>query len=278
MNKRDLDPESSLTAKFGVLLRTSREQRGWTQEYLASLVGCTSSHISALEIGRRKPSRQIATALDKAFGSGEQFLRELTASFGNHALFEGFEEYVHSESKAVSLRLFEINIVPSLFQTSAYVGAYQAAPVLRGVATQQQADERTELLFRRQQVLAQDPAPLVQVVVDEGALRRPIGGRNVMAAQLRYLETLASRPRILIQVSPFSAAENRPFAHPISLLTMPNRAIVGYGETERRGFLERDPVTLAEWSSEYDHLQAEALSRAASQEFIRDVRRGFEHG
>ncbi|WP_371515212.1 Scr1 family TA system antitoxin-like transcriptional regulator [Kitasatospora sp. NBC_01300] len=277
MNKRELGPPTSPAAEFGVLLRTSREQRGWTQEHLAELIGCTSSYISALEHGRRKPSQQISTALDRVFESGERFLREWSTS-GRRVLFEGFDEYLRNEAKAIALRLFEINLVPSLLQTPEYSRVFQEAAVLRGIATQQQADERIEKVLLRQQALARDPAPHVQVVMDEGALRRPIGGRDVMVAQLRYLEALAARPRFLVQVCPTAAGENRPFGHPITLLTMPNRAIVGYGETQRRGYLERDPETLAEWVSEYDHLQAEALRRAASVEFIRNVRKGFEHG
>ncbi|MFE4519340.1 Scr1 family TA system antitoxin-like transcriptional regulator [Kitasatospora sp. NPDC056783] len=277
MNKRELDPQASPAAEFGALLRASREQRGWTQEYLAGLVGCTSSHISALENGRRKATRRIATQLDIAFDTDQQFLTEWSRS-GRRILFEGFEEYLRDESKAVAMRLFEINIVPSLLQTPAYARAYQGALVGRGASTQQQADERTDLLLHRQRVLTRDPAPLVHVVIDEGALRRSVGGRDIMVEQLRHLETLAARPRILLQVSPFSLGELRPFAHPITLLTTPNRAMVGYGETQKRGFLERDPETLAEWASEYDHLQVEALPRAASIEFIREVRKAFEHG
>ncbi|MFF7456648.1 DUF5753 domain-containing protein [Kitasatospora sp. NPDC008115] len=197
---------------------------------------------------------------------------------GQRILFEGFEEYLRDESKAVAMRLFEINIIPSLLQIPAYVRAYQGALVSRGVSTQQQADERTDLLLHRQQVLARDPAPLIHAVIDEGALRRSIGSSEVMVEQLRHLEAIAARPRILVQISPFSLGELRPFAHPVTLLTTPTRAMVGYGETQKRGFLERDPETLAEWASEYDHLQVEALSRAASIEFIREVRRGFDHG
>ncbi|MEU6232339.1 helix-turn-helix transcriptional regulator [Kitasatospora sp. NPDC047058] len=277
MNKRELDPQASPAAEFGALLRTLREERGWTQEYLAELIGCTSSHISALENGRRKATRRIATELDRAFGPGEQFLAEWGKS-GQRILFEGFEEYLRDESKAVAMRLFEINIIPSLLQTPAYVRAYQGALVGRGVSTQQQADERTELLLHRQQVLSRDPAPLIHAVIDEGALRRSIGSCDVMVEQLKHLEVLAARPRVLLQVSPFSLGELRPFAHPITLLTTPHRAMVGYGETQKRGFLERDPETLAEWASEYDHLQVEALSRVASIEFIREVRKGFDHG
>ncbi|MFE4972102.1 Scr1 family TA system antitoxin-like transcriptional regulator [Kitasatospora sp. NPDC056651] len=274
MNKRDLDPHGGPDAEFGVLLRKSREARGWTQEHLAGLVGCSSAYISAIENGRKKPSRLLVTKLDRVFESGEKFLGEWT---GQRVLFEGFTEYLSYEAKAVAMRLFEINIVPSLLQTPEYSRAFQEAPVRRGMATQEQANERTEKVLLRQRALDREPAPLVHAVIDEGALRRPIGGRDIMVAQLRYLEELASRPRYLVQVCPASAGENRPFGYPITLLTMTNRAIVGYGETERRGFLERDPATLAAWTSEYDHLQAEALPRAPSIEFIRDVRRGFEH-
>ncbi|MER6360111.1 helix-turn-helix transcriptional regulator [Kitasatospora sp. NPDC001527] len=277
LSKHEPTPRGDQDAEFGVLLRMSREARGWTQEHLAELVGCTSSYISALENGRKKPSQRFVTKLDRAFGSGEQFLREWSTS-GGRVLFEGFAEYLRHESKAVAMQLFEINIVPSLLQTPEYSRAFQEAPVRRGTATQQQADERIEKVLLRQQTLLRDPAPLVHAVIDEGALRRPIGGRYVMVEQLRHLEELASRPRYVVQVCPTSAGENRPFGHPITLLTMAGRVIVGYGETQRRGYLERDPDTLAEWVTEYDHLQVEALSRAASIEFIRDVRRGFEHG
>ncbi|MFE4516347.1 Scr1 family TA system antitoxin-like transcriptional regulator [Kitasatospora sp. NPDC056783] len=275
MSELESEIQDDHATEFGKLLRTSREQRGWKQEFLATEVGCTSSYISALENGRRKPSQQLVNKLDRLFG-WHRFIQEWGKS--GQALFEGFDDYLRSEAKATALRIFEINILPSLFQTREYASAYQNAPVIRGAATQQQADDRTERLLRRQQVLTRDPAPVVTAVIDESALRRPIGGRDVMIAQLKHLETLASQPRCLVQICPTSTGESRPFGHPITLLTMPNRAIVGYGETERRGFLERDPATLAAWTSEYDHLQAEALPRAPSIEFIRDVRRGFEHG
>lgn len=197
---------------------------------------------------------------------------------GQRTLFEGFAEYLRNEASAVALRLFEINIVPSLLQTPAYSRAFQEAPVLRGIATQQQADERTEQVLRRQRLLDRQPAPHLQAVIDEAALRRPIGGRDVMVEQLRHLEALALRPRCLIQVCPIAAGQHRPFGFPITLLTTRTGATLGYGETQRRGYLERDPQTLAEWTGEYDHLQAEAMSAGATIEFVRAIRRGFEHG
>ncbi|MER7844199.1 helix-turn-helix transcriptional regulator [Kitasatospora sp. NPDC096077] len=277
MSEHEIDPQGDPAVTFGTFLRTSREQLSWTQQHLAAEVGCTSAYISALENNRKKPSQPFVTKLDRVFGSGHRFLKEWGKG-GQRALFEGFDEYLRYEAKAVSLRLFEINIVPSLLQTPEYSRTFQEAPVLRGFATQQQADDRTEKVLRRQRILDRESAPHLQAVIDEAALRRPIGGRDVMVAQLRHLEVLALRPRCLIQVCPITAGQHRPFGFPITLLTTGTGVTLGYSETQRRGYLERDPQTLAEWGSEYDHLQAEALRRAATIDFLREVRRGFEHG
>ncbi|WP_327677160.1 helix-turn-helix domain-containing protein [Kitasatospora sp. NBC_00458] len=277
MNRKELDPNSSPAAKFGAHVRELREARNWTQQHLAALTGYSAVHVSAVETGRKPPTERFARRLDTTFETPERFEREWRNG-GRRVLFEGFGDYLRSEADAVALRLFEINIVPSLLQTPDYARAYQEARVRRGRATQQQAEERLTMLLHRQHRLHRHPAPRVHAVIDEGCLRRPIGGHEIMTAQLLHLEELAEQPQFIIQVSPFSLGEDRPFAHPITLLTMPNRVSVGYGEIQGRGFLQRDSDPLAEWAGEYDQLQVEALSRAASREFIRRVRRGFEHG
>ncbi|MFF2660647.1 helix-turn-helix domain-containing protein [Kitasatospora sp. NPDC058032] len=274
MNRKELDPDASPAAAFGAAVRALREERGWTQQGLGERTGFSAVHVSAVETGRKPPTERFARRLDVAFDTGERFER-LWRRLTQNVLFEGFAEYLRSEVNAVTVRLFEINIVPGVLQTPAYARAYQGALVRRGVSTQQQADERTSLLLRRQERVA---GARIHAVIDEGCLRRAVGSSQIMAEQLEHLESLAARPRITIQVTPFSLGEERPFAHPITLLTMSNSVMVGYGETQRRGFLERDPHVMAEWAAEYDQLQVEALPRAASIAFIREIRKGFEHG
>ncbi|MFD8701845.1 Scr1 family TA system antitoxin-like transcriptional regulator [Kitasatospora sp. NPDC059648] len=94
------------------------------------------------------------------------------------------------------------------------------APALREEwTTQQQADDRLSLLLHRQQRLGEHPAPRIHAVIDEGCLRRAVGGRDVMVEQLQHLEELAARPQMVVQVSPFSLGEDRPLAHPTTLLS-----------------------------------------------------------
>ncbi|MFJ5066510.1 DUF5753 domain-containing protein [Kitasatospora sp. NPDC088556] len=191
-------------------------------------------------------------------------------------LKEGFPEYAAKEADAVAIKLFHLGLISGLLQTEAYAAAYESAPVRRGTVTQQQADARVAYLLDRQAKLRRSQPPFVQAVIDESNLRRPIGGPAVMVGQLRHLELLAEQPNVTLQVAPVSLGEDRPFAHTVTLLTMPNGKLLGYTESHKTGYLERDAQILSEWARDYDRLQVEALSRSGSLELIRAVRKEFE--
>ncbi|MFJ4669606.1 DUF5753 domain-containing protein [Kitasatospora purpeofusca] len=194
-----------------------------------------------------------------------------------HAVLkEGFPEYAEKEAKAVAIRLFHLGVISGLLQTQEYAMAYELAAVRRGTTTQQQAEARVKFLLNRQASLSRTPPPFVQAVVDEWNLRRPIGGAAVMAKQLKSLEALAQQPNVTLQVAPLSLGEDRPFAHTVTLLTMPSGKSLGYTESHKTGYLERDTQILSTWTRDYDRLQVEALPRASSLELIRAVRKDFE--
>ncbi|MED7949770.1 DUF5753 domain-containing protein [Streptomyces sp. BE303] len=138
------------------------------------------------------------------------------------------------------------------------------------------ASERVAFLMHRQRLLEQKVPPTIQAVLDQSCLLRPIGGRAVMCEQLDHLERLAGRPNITTQIAPFELAEQRPFVPPLVLLTLPDRTVVGYAESQLRGYLERARTTIAAWEADYDQLQVESLSTAASLAMIRAVRKDLE--
>ncbi|MFD5085188.1 DUF5753 domain-containing protein [Kitasatospora sp. NPDC058406] len=195
-------------------------------------------------------------------------------SWKNGALIPGFPEYTAKEREAIGIRFFATGLVPGVLQHQDYSAAYEAAIVRRGEATPAQAEERLSLLALRQRLLGRTST--IHAVLDEGVLRRPIGGAPVMAQQLVYLEELSARPNVVLQVAPYSLAEERPLSHAVTILTLPNRAMVGYTETLQRGFLEQDAETIAEWARKHDRLQVDALTRADSLAMIHEVRRELE--
>ncbi|MFE5851803.1 helix-turn-helix domain-containing protein [Streptomyces sp. NPDC056500] len=273
VNRKELDPEGGPVAAFGARLRSLRDARGWTQDELAERIGCTGSHISAVETGRRPPTRQFAKSADSVFGTGDQFVRR-SLSVQKTALLEGFEEYLAHEARAVEVRLYEIGIISGLLQTPEYAKVLAGAAVQRGAITPEQADERVSVLMERQTALARGRAPMMFVVMDESCIRRQVGGPSVMTEQLDRLVEFASLPTTLFQIVSFDIGERRPFNLPVNLVTLPSLSVVAYTESQTQGHLERDTSAVLPLLTAYHQLQAASLTEAASVAMINEARKG----
>ena len=272
VNRKELDPEASPTAGFGQYLRQLRDERGWTQDELGARMGCSGTHISAVETGRRPPTGRFAASADRALGTGDK-LQHRANALKNPALLEGFPEYVRQEAKAAEIRFFVLGIVPGLLQTPEYAAAITTGAVRRGAITEQQADERLTLLAERQASLARTPPPFIHAVLDESCLHRPMGRPGVMSDQLDKLIAFAELPTTVLQVAPYALAERRPFDLPVWLVTLPDRSMVAYAESASRGHLDRDAAFVAAVMTAYHQLQAEADSQAASVAMIEQLRK-----
>ncbi|MFH8347921.1 helix-turn-helix domain-containing protein [Streptomyces sp. NPDC018045] len=273
MNRNELDPDRSPKARFGVRLRTLRDEHGWTQEELAERLGYSGTHISAVENGRRPPTSRFAARADKVLGTGDRLERQGQA-MRNPSILEGFPEYVALEVQAVEIRLFELGIIPGLLQTPEYAAAIATGAVRRGAITEQQAEERLALLAKRQASLERSPAPLIYAVLDESCIRRTVGGASVMAAQLDRLTAFAELPSTVLQLAPFDLGERRSFDLPVTLVALANRTHIAYAESSQQGRLERDIRFVQPLLTAYHQLQAEALSQASSVALIEQLRKG----
>ncbi|MGW5942055.1 helix-turn-helix domain-containing protein [Streptomyces celluloflavus] len=276
LNRKELSPDSSPQAAFGARLRRSREAHGWKQEDLSKLMGFSSGHVSAVETGRKMPSLRFSRSADVAFGltgTADTFERAYL-EIRHGALVEGFPEYVGHEGRAAEIRLFEVGVIPGPLQTREYAAAIEASHVQRGTITAEQAAERVDFLIERQSALIRALPPLVIVVLDESCIRRPIGGHQVMDAQLRRLIEFAEQPHTSLQVAPFAMGERRPFNRLVHLLTLTDRSVVAYVESQTQGYLDREITSVMPLVRAYHQLQTEAPSQAESVAMINQVRKG----
>ncbi|MET9350721.1 helix-turn-helix domain-containing protein [Streptomyces termitum] len=276
-NIKTLHPENGPAAAYGARVRSTREERGWTQEDLADRTGYSSKHISAVETSRRSSTLRFSQVLDVAFGltgSDDAFEREWM-KLRHGVLLEGFPEYVHHERRAVEVRLFEIGIVPGLLQTPEYAHAMAYGDVRRNSITSAQADERCAVLAKRQAEVLGDRTPVTHVVIDESCIRRPVGGPSVMGAQLDRLLEFAELPHTTLQVAPYAIGERRPFNLPVHVLTLADRSMLSYTESYTQGHLARETTTVTAILTAYYQLQAESLSQADSMAMIREVRKAY---
>lgn len=275
MPEQDLDAKSSPVVRFGAELRRSRRQKGWSQTELGKRMHLSNTLVSYVELARRTPTRNFAVAADKALDTGGRFLA-LWGALARAALLEGFPELTEAEAKCRLIRTFELSVMPGLFQTPRYATALATAAVERGSISEAQAAERVAFLVSRQRLIEQPSPPIMHAVLDESCLARPVGGRAVMAEQLAHLEKLALLPHVTIQVAPFSLGEHVPFTMSVVLLTLPDRSVVGYAESQLRGYLERGRDAVAALERDYDQLQVESLPKRASLDMIRAARKELE--
>ncbi|MEU2955938.1 DUF5753 domain-containing protein [Streptomyces xanthochromogenes] len=85
-------------------------------------------------------------------------------------------------------------------------------------ATEQEIDRRVQLRMERQQVLHTADAPRLWAVMDESALRRQVGGSDVMREQLEHLLRMSNLPNITLQILPLQDAVPAATGAPVTLL------------------------------------------------------------
>src|SRR6185437_14997307 len=179
---------------LGARLRRLREAAGITAERAGHEIRASQWKISRMETGRAAfKLRDIEDLLTLYRVTDEQMRSRLLALAGQASrsdwwdkyddiLPDWFEAYLGLESAATSIRIFDAQFVPGLLQTEEYARAivrlgHQAAPA-------DEIERRVSLRLERQKVLARPQPTYIWVIMDEAALRRPMGGTAVMRAQL----------------------------------------------------------------------------------------------
>ena len=108
-----------------------------------------------------------------------------------------FQAYLGLEQSAKFIRSYDVQFVPGLLQTE----EYSQAVIELGSFPQESTERRVQVRQERQRRFAAGGFGL-HAVIDEGALRRPVGSASVMHLQLRHLIDLADQPGVTIQITP----------------------------------------------------------------------------
>lgn len=216
---------------LGTQLRRLREAKGITREEAGYKIRASGSKISRMELGRVSFKERDVVDLLEMYGVDEAEQASLVAlskeanSPGwwhkySDVLPEWFQVYVGLEEAASLIRLYEVQFVPGLLQTAEYARA--VISLGQPGAAPEEIDRRVSLRMARQELLTKDGGPRLWAVVDEAALRRPIGGRDVMEAQLARLAEAAREPNITLQVVPFRSGGHAAEAGAFAIMRFPD--------------------------------------------------------
>jgi hypothetical protein len=204
-----------------------------TREAAGFAIRASESKISRMELGRVGFKERDIADLLTLYGVDDEEERAALLSVARDANRPGwwhrysdvqpkwFESYLGLEAAATLIRAYEVQFVPGLLQTKEYATA--VIQLAHGAEDPEQIERRVALRMERQQVLTRRAPVHLWAVVDEAALRRSIGGREVMRGQISALIEAAKLPNVTLQVIPFRAGGHAAVGGAFSMFQFPEQ-------------------------------------------------------
>jgi hypothetical protein len=187
------------------------------------------------------------------------------------AIPEWFETYVGLEADATALRTYESEVVPGLLQTDDYARAVHRATMI--TADDDEIEKQVAVRMARQDRLAAVDTPQIWAVVNEAVIRRVVGGKAVMSAQLARLTETSMQPNITLQVLPFVVGAHAGMDGAFMILGFPTPTdpdVVYVHYYAGTLYLEK-PQESQRYALMFDHLRAAALPVGQSRDLIARV-------
>jgi transcriptional regulator with XRE-family HTH domain len=269
---------------LGARLRKLREAAGVSREDAGYAIRGSESKISRLELGRTGCKlRDVSDLLDLyRVSEGERATLLATAGSANapswwqqygDAVPAWFEPYLGLEQAAEVIRCYEVQFIPGLLQTRDYARA--VFRIEAGDDLELDTEQQVRVRIRRQQVLHRPRPPRLWVVLDEAALRRPIGGASVARAQLEHLIEMARLSHVSIQVAPFSLGGRAVARGPITMLRFPEAELpdMVYLEQHATAVYLSKPADRLYYRNILNRLVTEAPASADTEGILRQILR-----
>lgn len=251
---------------FGGQVRFYRKKKGLSLQELADAVGQSSSLIHAIECGRRPALSPLLEDLDRELDTGGALSVAAESLLGEKVVAEFFADTAEWEKDCVSVDSYQNALLPGMLQTEEYARAVLGVgcPPLEDDEIEAQAHGRLD----RQKLLTRRPTALCSYVIEQAVLDRPIGGRDVLRAQLRRLLELGAMRNVSIQIMPTSCQEHVGLDGPMLLLEMPDGKHHAYIESQAGGEAIADPDQIRILRQRYGIIRAQALTIADSRVLI----------
>ena len=272
------DPDA-LRVHFGQELRRMRMRAKLSQNQLAAALGCTPQWICQLEKADKTVSEQTAVDLDTYFktdgwdqddGHFHRLYQTIRRAGRHRVLRPSFEDYRNHEAQAIGIRCVAAQLVPGLLQVEGYA---------RGIMDQNEPvetlDARVAVRMERQKIFNRPVPPEAMFVLDESALRRPVGGSKLMVEQIDHLVDMARRPNVQVLVMPFMRVTPLALGGGFILLSFPRDPDLMYTETGHVSQLIENKDVLFKSGVHFNLVMGEALSQAESVEFMLRAREGY---
>lgn len=273
-----------------------RTRAGYTQAKAAQLLEMGATSLGRLEKGEnsRIKTRDIQAACD-LYGVPDDLTSALVGlakqanvknwwhQYGD-LIPKDFDVYVGLEAAATKVVSYQPELVPGLLQTESYERALGRARWPDW--NTDNYERRVQLKLQRQKAITRRTQPVaLDVVVGEATLRRAVGARGVMSAQIRHLADMSTRDNVELRVLPFESGFPGGISMPPFVVLLFGDSAPGEPVEPPVVFLEgvvgnmyiEDADDVASFLSTYDLIKASAVGDVDSRQLLRQIAREFEH-
>jgi transcriptional regulator with XRE-family HTH domain len=276
----DASGPTVLRILLGTQLRRLREARGITAQQAARAIRASESKISRIELGRNSFREVDIADLLTLYGINDVAEREQMLSLASQANQPGwwhryqdvlptwFQAYIGLEESAESIRSYDAQFVPGLLQTEEYA----AAVIELGEFSLEETDRLVYLRKERQRRFTTGSLRL-WAIIDEMALRRPVGNPGLMRAQLEYLLEISERPGLTLQMTPYPAGASYLVPGSFSMLSFATADLpdVVYVEQLTSAMYLDKRSDLDRYTAAFDKVSATSATPERTREFIREL-------
>lgn len=282
MSEKRPNPPTVRLRRLAAELRRLRAAAGLTREEVTERTGINGVTLYRIEKARARPQKRTLLALLELYAASDAQRADLLAvQSGSHdqgwlrpyhsELPEEYTAYIGFEAEARTVRNYESLFVPGLAQTERYARA-----VIKGVlptASQIEVDQRVQARIERQAVLAKASPLQLWAIMDEAAVRRLVGGSEVMREQIQHLLQLADEPHVTLQLIPFGTGAHAGMTGNFVHMDFPDAQDpeLVYVDTPAGDLFLESETEIRRYKSMFEHLQAVALGPGESADLLASV-------
>lgn len=282
MPEKRPNPPTVRLRRLAAELRRLRAAASLTREEVTERTGINGVTLYRIEKARARPQKRTLLALLELYAASDAQRADLLAvQSGSHdqgwlrpyhsELPEEYTAYIGFEAEARTVRNYESLFVPGLAQTERYARA-----VIKGVlptASQIEVDQRVQARIERQAVLAKVSPLQLWAIMDEAAVRRLVGGREVMREQTQHLLQLADEPHVTLQLIPFGTGAHAGMTGSFVHMDFPDAQDpeLVYVDTPAGDLFLESETEIRRYKSMFEHLQAVALGPGESADLLASV-------
>ncbi|WP_405810213.1 DUF5753 domain-containing protein [Streptomyces sp. NBC_01520] len=260
--------------RLGRRLRRLRERRGLSLRQLSEQVGGYShSYLGRVELGDQLPSEALVTSLDQFFDS-DGVLADLLEMAHDSSVPDYGRAVVGKELEADRIQVFTSSLIPGLLQTEDY--ARELFRTSLPGEPESKLNDRVVVRMKRQRIFDRPEPPFYWAIMDEASFKRPVGSPQQMADQLRCLLRAAERPKLTVQVLPFTEGAHPMMGGCLTLLTLRDGGTMAFIESFSSGETAELPKRTLDLTQRFDVARSLALPMEKSLGLIREYLKEYE--